>query len=143
MLQAERRALDGFRPAAYLAAERERIGLLLDRATRAIEGRLEVGRTRLGRANDRLPWLLRGRLEWGRTTLDRHAASLAALGPYATLERGYAIVRDPLGGVVRDAATQQPGAPLSVRLARGELDVRVEGARADGVPAEGVRDSHA
>ncbi|MEO7119281.1 MAG: exodeoxyribonuclease VII large subunit, partial [Candidatus Limnocylindrales bacterium] len=61
-LDAESRALEAFRPSAYLAAERERIGLLLDRATRVVEARVEVDRGRLGRANDRLPMLLQGRL---------------------------------------------------------------------------------
>ncbi len=39
-LETERRSLEQFRPGAYLAAERERIGLLLDRATRALRSRL-------------------------------------------------------------------------------------------------------
>jgi exodeoxyribonuclease VII large subunit len=129
VLDGERRALDGFRPAAYLAAERERVGLLLDRATRALDGRLDVDRTRLARAADRLPLLLRGRLVRGTTDLERQAGALAALSPYATLERGYAIVRQPDGTVVRDAATQGPGGPLEIRLRRGALDVRVERVR--------------
>ena len=43
-LEAERRALETFRPGAYLAAERETLGLLLDRATRALGGRLAGAR---------------------------------------------------------------------------------------------------
>ena len=128
-LDAEGRALDAFRPAAMLAGERERTGLLLDRATRAIEGRLATERGRLDRSRDRLPLLVHGRLTRGRTDLDRRAASLAALSPYATLGRGCAIVRDGAGNIVRDARSVDVGDPLSVRVARGELDVRVESAR--------------
>jgi len=131
-LDAERRALDGFRPSAYLAAERERVGLLLDRATRAIDGRLEVDRSRLNRLDDRLPLLLQGRLARARTDVRQSRATLDALSPFATLERGYAIVRTPGGAIAREASTQHPGDPLEVRLARGALDVRVERVRDSG-----------
>ena len=53
-------------------------------------------------------------------------ATLGALSPFATLERGYAIVRDRSGAIVRDGAAVAVGDPLDVRLARGTLDVRVE-----------------
>ncbi len=128
-LGAEYRALESFRPSAYLAAERERVGLLLDRATRVVEGRLEVDRGRVGRANDRLPMLLQGRLARARTDLGRLEAGLSALGPFATLERGYAIVRDASGAVVRDAAATSPGDALQIRVAHGELDARIERVR--------------
>ena len=125
-LDAERRALEAFRPSAYLAAERERVGLLLDRATRAVSARLEVDGGRLQRLDDRLPMILQGRLARARTDLARSAATLGALSPFATLDRGYAIVRDPTGAIIRDAGSVRVGDPLDVRLARGALDVRVE-----------------
>ncbi len=128
-LEAERRALESFRPAAVLAGERERIGLLLDRATRAAVTRAISDRARLDRAHDRLPLLVGGRLARARTGLGMSAGALATLSPFATLDRGYAIVRGPDGAIVRDASTQPPGAPLRVRLARGELDARVERVR--------------
>ena len=132
-LDAERRALDGLHPRAYLDAERERIGLLLDRATRAAQGRLEVEAGRLVRADDRLPMLLSGRLARARSDLARQAAGLSALSPFATLERGYAIVRDRDGRIIREARNVASADPLSVRLARGEVDVRVEHVR-DSLP---------
>jgi len=125
-LDAERRALEAFRPSAYLAAERERVGLLLDRATRAVSARLEVDGGRLQRLDDRLPMILQGRLARARTDLARSTSTLGALSPFATLDRGYAIVRDPTGAIVRDAGSVRVGDPLDVRLARGALDVRVE-----------------
>jgi exodeoxyribonuclease VII large subunit len=125
-LDAERRALDAYRPSAYLAAERERAGLLLDRATRAMTARLEMDVGRLQRLDDRLPLVLQGRLARARTDLARSAATLGALSPFATLDRGYAIVRDGAGAIVRDGSAVAVGDPLDVRLAKGALDVRVE-----------------
>jgi exodeoxyribonuclease VII large subunit len=131
-LETERRALEGFRPSAYLAAERERVGLLLDRATRAVQARMEVDRSRLTRSSDRLPLVLQGRLARGRTDLSRSRSTLEALSPFATLERGYAIARAQDGSIMRDASTAKPGQPLDLRLARGALDVRVDRVRDSG-----------
>ena len=128
-LATERRALETFRPGAYLAAERERSGLLLDRATRAVRGRLATDVAVLARTGDRLPALLRSRTSAARGELTRSATGLAALDPFATLERGYAIVRQADGRVVVDAASQLPGASLEVDLARGTLDVSVDRVR--------------
>jgi exodeoxyribonuclease VII large subunit len=128
-LDAERRSLETFRPAAYLAAERERIGLLLDRATRALRARLTADRATLARSSDRLPGLVMARATLARAALAHGAAALAALDPYATLERGYAIVRAADGHVVVDAAGRAVGERLEVRLARGALDVSVAGVR--------------
>ena len=128
-LDGERRALEALRPSAVLAQERERVGLLLDRAARALAGRLAADRALLARRGDRLPLLVEGRLVRARTDLHAATGSLAALSPYATLERGYAIVRSPHGAIARDAADHAPGDPLEVRLARGGLDVRVERVR--------------
>ena len=83
----------------------------------------------LARSADRLPALVGARTALARATLTRSAAGLAALDPFATLERGYAIVRTPDGRVVVDAAGQAVGDRLEVRLARGALDVSVAGVR--------------
>jgi exodeoxyribonuclease VII large subunit len=131
-LEGRRRALDAVRPAAMLAAERERVGLLLDRATRALEGRLAADGARLSRAADRLAHPLVRRTQDARADLARASAALDALSPYATLERGYAIARDGQGRVLTDATLARPGDPLDVRLARGALDARVERVRDSG-----------
>jgi exodeoxyribonuclease VII large subunit len=131
-LGAERRALDTFRPGAYLAAERERLGLLLDRATRALQGRLAGDRATLGRSADRRAAMLRARSAAARAALTQSGAALGALDPYATLERGYALVRTPDGRVVVDASAERIGERLEVRLAKGALDVSVDGVRDSG-----------
>lgn len=54
------------------------------------------------------------------------ARHLEALSPARVLERGYAVVRDESGAVVRDASAVAPGARVRVELAAGRLAARVE-----------------
>ncbi len=142
-VDAERRALDRLGPAAQLATARERVGLLIDRATRAVGDRLVVGRHTSDRLGPRLVSVLPGRLARVRGELDRFdridplaarrvaaaravlgsaTAALAVLGPQATLDRGYAIVRRAAdGAIVRDPADAPAGTRLAIRVAHGEL----------------------
>lgn len=52
---------------------------------------------------------------------------LQAVSPLAVLGRGYAIVQDGAGRVIRQADEAQPEQLLSIRLGKGGLRVRVEG----------------
>ena len=128
-LEAERRGLARLHPQAVLDAERWRAGQLLDRAARALTARLGTDGARIVRVGDRLPALLEARLSAARTSLRAAGAELEALSPFATLERGYAIVRGPDGAIVRSASGRRTGERLDVQLARGGLDVRVERVR--------------
>jgi exodeoxyribonuclease VII large subunit len=58
-----------------------------------------------------------------RSSLEATAAALAVLGPQATLDRGYAIVRRADDDrIVRDADADAPsGTRLALRVASGEL----------------------
>ncbi|NNH24803.1 exodeoxyribonuclease VII large subunit, partial [Pseudokineococcus marinus] len=65
--------------------------------------------------------------------LERDAAEVAGLrravrtlSPASTLERGYAVVQDADGRVLRSSLEADPGDQLRVRLAAGELVVDVE-----------------
>ena len=140
---AERRALDRLGPGAQLATARERAGLLLDRATRAINDRIVIERQAAGRLGPRLGSILPGRLSRDRAQLERFervdaivarrvararasldstVAAFHVLGPQATLERGYAIVRRAADErIVRHPAEAPPGTRLAVRVAYGEI----------------------
>jgi len=59
------------------------------------------------------------------------SAQLAALDPTAILQRGYAMVSDDHGRVIMDPAQVKPDDPLTVRLAKGTLGVRVQPTRSD------------
>jgi exodeoxyribonuclease VII large subunit len=146
----ERRALDRLDPAAQLATARERAGRLLDRATRELNRRLDDRRLALERGERRLaaimpariaatraavdrggrvlPLAIRDRVLRSRGALDASAAALGALGPQATLDRGYAIVREARGGIVRSPGDAPRGARLRLRVARGEFGAVSEGA---------------
>jgi exodeoxyribonuclease VII large subunit len=51
------------------------------------------------------------------------------LGPESTLARGYSIVRNAQGEIVRNAAQLQTGEALELSLAQGAAQVRVENVR--------------
>lgn len=51
---------------------------------------------------------------------------LSQLSPLRVLDRGYAIVQDAAGHVVKDSAAVRPGDPLAVRVARGKFRARVD-----------------
>jgi Exonuclease VII, large subunit len=66
-------------------------------------------------------------------TLERDQASLRqlmralhAVSPLATLDRGYAILFDAGGNVVRSVGATRVGDTLKARLADGELQVQVQ-----------------
>ncbi len=65
------------------------------------------------------------RLLESRGALERRSASLEALSPVAILNRGYALVFDAKGQLVKDAARLKAGDELSARLARGRVRARV------------------
>jgi exodeoxyribonuclease VII large subunit len=54
--------------------------------------------------------------------LDHTRARVVALSPKATLDRGYAVVQDKAGGVVRDPSDVTSGDPLRIRVSGGELE---------------------
>ena len=56
----------------------------------------------------------------------RLAAKLDALSPLKVLSRGYAIAMDGAGRALRSAADVNVGDALSLRLAAGSLECRVE-----------------
>ena len=133
-LERERRRLAlaherlGRAPRLLLERERQRLSLTEVRLRRAPALHVERERQRLATAEDRLrraPILL---LERRRSALEQTAGRLRALSPRATLERGYAIVRDERG-VVRNAAAVPPGTRVEVDLAEGGFGARVEETR--------------
>ena len=64
-------------------------------------------------------------LDARRAQVARLAASLSHLNPQAVLERGYSIVTDEQGAIVRDSATLEPNARIAVSFQRGRAKANV------------------
>ncbi|GAB2687965.1 exodeoxyribonuclease VII large subunit [Thalassiella azotivora] len=97
------------RPTVLVDAQREHVDAVLARARRAVTVRLD-------RAQDEV----------------RHLqATVRALSPQSTLDRGYAVVQAADGEVLRDAGRAVAGDEVRVRLARGRLAAQVTSVTAD------------
>lgn len=79
----------------------------------------------------RLAHAIAGLLQPRQLQLQRLLASLQALSPLATLERGYSISRDAAGKIVRNAADLAPGDQLETLLQQGRVISRVSEAKTD------------
>ena len=108
---------------AALRAKGEWFAQRLDQLAETLSASLTLaasrGETRLLRARTRLEAASRLALTRAESRLREAAKSLALLSPYGVLERGYALVTDAAGAVVKDAAALAAGDALSVRLAKG------------------------
>jgi exodeoxyribonuclease VII large subunit len=58
--------------------------------------------------------------------LNQLSGRLEALSPVAILERGYALVFDAAGNLVKDAMQVKPGDPITARLAKGAIAAQVK-----------------
>jgi exodeoxyribonuclease VII large subunit len=61
-----------------------------------------------------------------RSRLDQLAGQVETLSPLAILGRGYALVFDASGKLLKDAARVRPGDEISARLARGSVTATVK-----------------
>ncbi len=103
--------------ATLLKREQDRIGRARDRSD-AVGGNLRAAFGRhLQRRGDRLASV------W---------ALAASLGPQAVLARGYALVRDEAGTLIRGVGQAQPGLALSIQLGDGRFGAIVSGGSGGG-----------
>jgi exodeoxyribonuclease VII large subunit len=87
--------------------------------------RLMLLQRRLGELRQRLRSSIERKLERDRANLRQNGRALHAISPLATLERGYSIIFDANGKVVRSSQGIGEGTPLRARLADGELPLSV------------------
>jgi len=105
-------------------ARMTRLAAALGRLGRAAPA-LEVLQDRLQRQRLGLAANTRRQLDHARHRLNAATQTLRALDPHTVLERGYAIVRTPEGGIVKNALDLNIGDQLDVELGQGGLQVRV------------------
>ena len=98
----------------------------LSQAFNEVKSQLNNARARFDAASSSCDAAMEFKLQQGRERLALAAASLDALSPLGVLQRGYAIAQDASGRLLRDAATVAEGDAVSVRLAKGKLNARVE-----------------
>ncbi|HEX7771727.1 MAG TPA: exodeoxyribonuclease VII large subunit, partial [Pyrinomonadaceae bacterium] len=98
----------------------------LSQAFDEVKSRLNSARARFDAASSSCDAAMEYKLQEGRERLALAAASLDALSPLGVLQRGYAIAQDASGRLLRDAASVTAGDAVSVRLAKGRLNARVE-----------------
>jgi exodeoxyribonuclease VII large subunit len=61
--------------------------------------------------------------------VERMDTALQALSPLAILERGYALVFDASGKLLKDAAKVKAGDEISARLAKGTVEAKIKSSR--------------
>ncbi|MGL6176808.1 MAG: exodeoxyribonuclease VII large subunit, partial [Vibrionaceae bacterium] len=88
--------------------------------------KIEMQRLQLNELHQQLKFAVQQPLQRGQQKLAQFAMALEQLSPLATLVRGYGIVFDSKNRVVSDAEQVQTGQALTVKLAKGELQVLVE-----------------
>lgn len=124
------RAREGMRSAIQrrLAQERYNLDLLVSRPIfLAPAATLEPHRTFIDSALTSLRTQVERRLNSERQSILQASATLQALSPQATLERGYSMLRLPSGELVRDASQVPKGTLMEGILAQGRLVAQVVG----------------
>jgi exodeoxyribonuclease VII large subunit len=90
----------------------------LRRVLAGIRGELDAGTAAMAAA-------MRHQLLLNKVRLERMGRALEALSPLAILERGYALVFDGSGALVKDASGLSVGEEIRARVARGEIRATV------------------
>uniref|UniRef100_UPI0025FD2627 exodeoxyribonuclease VII large subunit n=1 Tax=uncultured Hyphomicrobium sp. TaxID=194373 RepID=UPI0025FD2627 len=87
--------------------------------------RLDAQTTRARRA-------MAAALDRGRRQLDGHGKLLASLGYQSVLARGFALVRDTTGAMIRSTAATQAGQAIQIEFADGRISADVTGTAGPG-----------
>lgn len=95
-------------------------------AARSPARRVEERAQRVEQLGKRLATGMNHRLAVREAQLGSATHVLASLSPLATLARGYAIVSDTSGHVLRDAHEVRPGQPVRARIAHATLECTVD-----------------
>jgi exodeoxyribonuclease VII large subunit len=87
---------------------------------------LVLTRTKLESGTDALARVMRGLLAAQQARLKQETATLEALSPVKILERGYALVFDGAGNLLKDVSQLSPGDEVSARVAKGTFTAEVK-----------------
>jgi exodeoxyribonuclease VII large subunit len=113
--------------AAIIAENRQEFQILTRSLNHLSPGfELDNNRQRVDSLHVRLEWAMKGRLEYLKSRTEILKERLKSVSPLGTLARGYAIVRQQSGEVVRQVGDISAGDKLQVMVADGEFEVKVE-----------------
>ena len=87
--------------------------------------RLAAARRRLENADLAALQIIQLRVTRAHGRLDPLQAHLTQLSPLKILDRGYAIVTNDAGRIVKDPSESPPGSEIQVRLAKGKIAAEV------------------
>jgi exodeoxyribonuclease VII large subunit len=114
------------RTACARALERQRWQLLdLGQRQRAALPPLSEWNRRVAGAPARLALAWRNRSERAGAKVRALSAHLAHLDPRAVLQRGYSVVRDGSGAILRSASTLSPGDAVDITFSQGGAESRI------------------
>ena len=114
------------RTATAASARRQRLEELMARL-RSLDLRLRIAaaRRRLEADDAAMMQLIRLRITRAHSRLDPLIAHLTQLSPLKILERGYALVTDAAGRIVKEPSDAPVGSEIDVRLASGRIAAQV------------------
>ena len=92
---------------------------------------LALTRTQLAAGMDSLGRAMHARLARDRARLEQLSGKLDALSPVKILDRGYALVFDSKGKLVKDALVLQAGEQISARVSHGSFTAEVKESKPD------------
>jgi exodeoxyribonuclease VII large subunit len=87
---------------------------------------LAIVRSELDAGTEAVVHAFQSRLAAQRSRVERLAAQLNALSPVKILERGYALVFDESGALVKDVSQLAAGSEISAQVARGRFTAEVK-----------------
>ena len=101
--------------------ERRNLAELRARNLRAIANLLNINKLKLHELRNRLTQRVTHRIDAELATVTHLRAQIRALSPAATLERGYAIVQNVKGEIIRDQAQIAVDQEVQIRVSVGEF----------------------
>jgi exodeoxyribonuclease VII large subunit len=126
LLDEHQRKLSALHPRARLESDRRTLHALEQRLQTALRKQLQQKRPQLVALEQRLHARLRQQIDARKRAFATAAGKLDALSPLSVLERGYSLTKNAEGHVLTRASDARPGDEVRVKLARGELDCRVQ-----------------
>jgi exodeoxyribonuclease VII large subunit len=123
IIEARRRLRAAVRRRADIEADL--ISGLPQRLRRAVRTAVSTGEAAVARARSANRSRLASRLELADSETEQLRARVISLSPQAVLDRGYAVVWNDAGGLIRAAAEVDRDQHLRVRVGRGDFEVTV------------------